>query len=47
MALYNDTIWFAKHNIMDYSLIVGVDQEKDELVVGIVDFIRTYTWDKK
>ena len=32
---------------MDYSLVVGVDQEKRELVVGIVDYIRTFTWDKK
>jgi 1-phosphatidylinositol-3-phosphate 5-kinase len=32
---------------MDYSLVVGVDSEKRELVVGIVDYIRTFTWDKK
>jgi 1-phosphatidylinositol-3-phosphate 5-kinase len=51
---------------MDYSLLVGIDEEKQELVVGIVgkneqksnlldsitdwyflDFIRTFTWDKK
>lgn len=32
---------------MDYSLVVGVDSAKNELVVGIVDYIRTYTWDKK
>lgn len=32
---------------MDYSLVVGVDAKNYELVVGIVDFIRTYTWDKK
>lgn len=32
---------------MDYSLVVGVDSEKHELVVGIVDYIRTFTWDKK
>jgi 1-phosphatidylinositol-3-phosphate 5-kinase len=50
---------------MDYSLLVGIDDEKGELVVGIVgmkiissrfsiylklenvDFIRTFTWDKK
>jgi hypothetical protein len=32
---------------MDYSLLVGVDDEKKELVVGIVDFIGTYTWYKK
>jgi 1-phosphatidylinositol-3-phosphate 5-kinase len=32
---------------MDYSLVVGVDSQKNELVVGIVDYVRTYTWDKK
>lgn len=32
---------------MDYSLLVGIDDVTGELVVGIVDFIRTYTWDKK
>lgn len=29
---------------MDYSLVVGVDLDKHELVVGIVDYIRTFTW---
>ena len=32
---------------MDYSLLVGMDEERKEFVVGIVDFIRTFTWDKK
>jgi len=32
---------------MDYSLVCGVDSAKNELVVGIVDYVRTYTWDKK
>lgn len=31
---------------MDYSIVVGVDYHGQELVVGIVDYIRTYTWDK-
>lgn len=31
---------------MDYSLLVGVDEEKHELVLGIIDFVRQYTWDK-
>lgn len=31
---------------MDYSLLVGVDKEKQELVLGIIDFMRRYTWDK-
>ncbi|KAJ3336045.1 1-phosphatidylinositol-3-phosphate 5-kinase, partial [Kappamyces sp. JEL0680] len=32
---------------MDYSLLVGIDTNSQELVIGIVDFIRTFTWDKK
>ncbi|GLB35735.1 putative protein present in Fab1, YOTB, Vac1, and EEA1 [Lyophyllum shimeji] len=46
-ALYNDTKFLADINVMDYSLVVGVDSQHNELVVGIVDYIRTYTWDKK
>jgi hypothetical protein len=29
---------------MDYSLVVGVDRAKRELIVGVVDYIRTFTW---
>lgn len=32
---------------MDYSLLVGIHQESQELVVGIVDFIGPYNWYKK
>lgn len=32
---------------MDYSLLVGVDAEKKELVCGIIDYLRQYTWDKQ
>ena len=32
---------------MDYSMLVGVDEERHELVVGIIDFIRQFTWDKQ
>ncbi|KAJ3512511.1 hypothetical protein NLJ89_g3474 [Agrocybe chaxingu] len=46
-ALYNDSKFLADINVMDYSLVCGVDIVKNELVVGIVDYIRTYTWDKK
>jgi 1-phosphatidylinositol-3-phosphate 5-kinase len=35
-ALYNDSKFLADLNVMDYSLIVGVDSQKNELVVGIV-----------
>ncbi|KAG0054758.1 hypothetical protein BGZ83_010541 [Gryganskiella cystojenkinii] len=46
-ALLNDTEFLAGANIMDYSLLVGVDDERKELVVGIVDFIGAYTWYKR
>lgn len=46
-SLYNDTLFLAKMNVMDYSLVIGIDEEENQLVVGIIDFIRTFTWDKK
>jgi 1-phosphatidylinositol-3-phosphate 5-kinase len=46
-ALHNDSLFLSKTHIMDYSLIVGVDRSSQEIVVGIVDFLRPYTWDKK
>jgi len=36
MSLYNDTLFLEKMNVMDYSLLVGVDITNQELVVGIV-----------
>ncbi|KAF8683231.1 Translation initiation factor IF-2, N-terminal region [Rhizoctonia solani] len=46
-AIWNDTQFLEDANVMDYSMVVGVDNTKNQLVIGIVDFIRTYTWDKK
>ncbi|KAJ3029837.1 1-phosphatidylinositol-3-phosphate 5-kinase [Rhizophlyctis rosea] len=46
-SVWNDTLFLSKLNVMDYSLLVGIDEENNELVVGIVDYIRTFTWDKK
>ncbi|BGP47258.1 Mitochondrial distribution and morphology protein 12 [Rhodotorula kratochvilovae] len=46
-AIFNDSQFLSDLNVMDYSLVVGVDAVKSELVVGIVDYIRTYTWDKR
>lgn len=39
--------FLADMQIMDYSLVVGIDLVRAELVVGVVDYIRLYTWDKK
>jgi 1-phosphatidylinositol-3-phosphate 5-kinase len=46
-SVWNDTLFLARQNVMDYSLMVAVDEKRKELVVGIIDCIRTYTWDKK
>ncbi|GLJ36860.1 hypothetical protein SUGI_0744430 [Cryptomeria japonica] len=45
-AVWNDTSFLNSINVMDYSLLVGVDEEQQELVLGIIDFVRQYTWDK-
>ncbi|KAJ9135799.1 hypothetical protein P3X46_032935 [Hevea brasiliensis] len=45
-AIWNDTSFLASVDVMDYSLLVGLDNERKELVVGIIDFMRQYTWDK-
>ncbi|KAJ4974799.1 hypothetical protein NE237_007973 [Protea cynaroides] len=45
-AIWNDTSFLASVDVMDYSLLVGVDEERKELVLGIIDFVRQYTWDK-
>ena len=35
-----DVTFLASHRMMDYSLLVGI-------VIGIIDYIRTFSWDKK
>lgn len=35
-SLHNDTLFLSNRNVMDYSLLVGIDDERQELVVGIV-----------
>eukprot|EP00850_Spirogloea_muscicola_P003685 SM000015S01185 [mRNA] locus=s15:293391:303876:+ [translate_table: standard] len=42
-AVWNDTAFLAGVHVMDYSLLVGVDEEKQELVIGIIDFVRANT----
>ena len=46
-SIWNDTLFLGTQNVMDYSLMIAVDEGRKELVVGIIDCIRTYTWDKK
>ena len=46
-ALSVDTQFLASLYVMDYSLLVGIDEERQELVLGIIDYIRTFTWDER
>ncbi|XP_026480830.1 putative 1-phosphatidylinositol 3-phosphate 5-kinase isoform X2 [Ctenocephalides felis] len=51
-AILNDTVlrdtdFLSQNCVMDYSLLVGLNQDNNTLVVGIIDYIRTFTWDKK
>ncbi|KAN0078565.1 hypothetical protein V8E54_005078 [Elaphomyces granulatus] len=47
VSVWNDTLFLGRQNVMDYSLMIAIDENRQELVVGIIDCIRTYTWDKK
>uniref|UniRef100_A0A1D1XL58 1-phosphatidylinositol-3-phosphate 5-kinase n=2 Tax=Anthurium amnicola TaxID=1678845 RepID=A0A1D1XL58_9ARAE len=46
-AIWNDTSFLNSINVMDYSLLVGVDKGRHELMFGIIDYLRQYTWDKQ
>jgi 1-phosphatidylinositol-3-phosphate 5-kinase len=43
----NDTLFLSIINIVDYSILVGFDEEKHEIVVGIIDYLRQYDIVKK
>ena len=45
-AIHNDTLFLSRSEVVDYSLLVGIDYENNQLVLGIVDYLRFYTWDK-
>jgi 1-phosphatidylinositol-3-phosphate 5-kinase len=41
-ALSSDTRFLSSQSIMDYSLLLGLDTSKKELVAGLVDAIGSY-----
>lgn len=48
-SIRNDTIFLMRVNVMDYSLLVGIDTERKELIVGIIGdyFVQIFfsvTW---
>ncbi|KAL1743638.1 hypothetical protein HDZ31DRAFT_83264 [Schizophyllum fasciatum] len=45
-AIRADAEFLAKSNIMDYSLLLGIDNEKKQIACGLVDTIGSYTFAK-
>jgi 1-phosphatidylinositol-3-phosphate 5-kinase len=35
-SVWNDTLFLARQDVMDYSLMIAVDESRKELVVGII-----------
>lgn len=46
-CLFNDTSFLSAMDVMDYSLVIGIDDSSKKLYLGIIDWLRTFTWDKK
>lgn len=45
-AIDRDSEFLRIHGVMDYSLLVGFDEEHMEYVVGIIDYVRLFNWEK-
>lgn len=46
-SLFNDSSFLSAMDVMDYSLIIGINDQTKKLYIGIIDWLRTFTWDKK
>ena len=46
-AIRKDTDFLEANAMMDYSLLVAIDGCSNELILGIIDYVRVYTWDKQ
>lgn len=46
-AICRDATFLEKNHVMDYSLLVGLDEDDHLIVSGIIDYIRKFTIDKK
>lgn len=46
-ALLNDSSFLAENGGIDYSLLVGVDDERKELVVGLIDTLGVFDLRKR
>jgi len=45
-ALWNDTRFLSKQNVVDYSLLIMVSDEERKLALGVIDYMQQYTFEK-
>jgi 1-phosphatidylinositol-3-phosphate 5-kinase len=47
LAVHNDTLFLSKQDIVDYSILLGMNEKTKTVVLGIIDYLHQYTWDKQ
>ncbi|CAG9325505.1 unnamed protein product [Blepharisma stoltei] len=45
-TIWNDTLFLAKQNVIDYSLLIMVSLEHRKIAAGIIDYMEQYTFEK-
>jgi hypothetical protein len=45
-ALWNDTRFLSKQNVVDYSLLIMMSDEERKLALGVIDYMQQYTFEK-
>ncbi|CAG9331234.1 unnamed protein product [Blepharisma stoltei] len=46
VAIWNDTLFLSKQNIVDYSLLVIINPEFKKVAIGIIDYFEQYTFER-
>jgi len=46
-AVRNDSKFLCDMEIVDYSILVGLHEKSRSMSVGIIDYVRQYTWERK
>lgn len=46
ICINNDSLFFSRSNIVDYSLLVIIDKDKKTIRFGIIDYIQQFTMEK-
>ena len=47
VGVHNDTLMLKRNQIMDYSMLLGLDDTKKEIYMGIIDYMREYDLKKQ